>query len=200
MNINEQILKFLKNEITYEEIINVITNEDLTWLNEKYLSLKDNNEVETLDFSYESINDYISFIEQVEDVFYKKSELYELLYYCMSLSYNIEKNNVYLKKYGLVLKYVPDYICGSSTSAILEKIVDEIYHNSKINKKEYINKKCIEIFFLDKKNKPRWVQEPEWPVLEGVPLIFVKQIRKHDKVEYYFINKNGDSIIVEQYY
>ena len=75
-----------------------------------------------------------------------------------------------------------------------------VFMNSKINKKEYITNKCAEIFSLDKKNKPRWIQEPEWPVVNGSPLKFVKQIREYDKVKFYFINNNDEYVVVEQFY
>ena len=111
-----------------------------------------------------------------------------------------ESNWVYRKKYAFILKYVPDYLYGDSTSGIFDKIINEDFMNSKINKKEYITNKCVEIFSLDKKNKPRWIQEPEWPVVNGSPLKFVKQIREYDKVKFYFINNNDEYVVVEQFY
>ena len=48
-------------------------------------------------------------MNKVEDILFKKLDLYEMLYYCMNPIGYIEKNNIYRKKYAFILKYVPDY-------------------------------------------------------------------------------------------
>jgi hypothetical protein len=43
-----------------------------------------------------------------------------------------ESNWVYRKKYAFILKYVPDYLYGDSTSGIFDKIINEDFYAGKI--------------------------------------------------------------------
>ena len=92
MTFNEKVLKFLRNEITYEEIINSINSKTIILLNERYLDLKKTNTNDELDLSFNSFNEYIDYMNKVEDILFKKLDLYEMLYYCMNPIGYIEKN------------------------------------------------------------------------------------------------------------
>ena len=61
-------------------------------------------------------------------------------------------------------------------------------------------KKMIKTAFLCKgKIKPKWVQEPQWPVTEK-PLMFISQSNDGDKYTYIFEDVNtGRRIEIVQY-
>lgn len=54
-------------------------------------------------------------------------------------------------------------------------------------------------------NPPEWLQNPEWPIVEGQPLIFIKQSHKVDdyttnSIKYIFYNQNTkEEVVVEQF-
>ena len=80
MTFNEKVLKFLRNEITYEEIINSINSKTIILLNERYLDLKKTNTNDELDLSFNSFNEYIDYMNNVEDILFKKLDLYDMVY------------------------------------------------------------------------------------------------------------------------
>ncbi|HCY67993.1 MAG TPA: hypothetical protein DHU62_04595 [Firmicutes bacterium] len=200
MCINKIIIDFLENKVSFEELLLAISEHDCAYLNKKYLMLKKiKNNVE-LDFNHNSFLEYFHYILDIGDVFYKKAEMYNLLYFCTKDDYNIEMENQYLKKYEIVLKYVPDYLYSSDTSIIFEKMINDIFESKVKNIKKYIKEKCKDLFGEIETKRPRWVQESEWPVKNGVPLKFVKQEKHFEKVTYYFENTDGTLIEIDQFY
>lgn len=48
---------------------------------------------------------------------------------------------------------------------------------------------------------PEWAQDEIWPTYKGVPMIFVKQKEKGEKVIYYFKDESGEKVkTISQYY
>jgi hypothetical protein len=70
---------------------------------------------------------------------------------------------------------------------------------SKEENKEWCKLKIIGLFKYDKK-PPEWIQEPEWPIVNGEPLIFKNQIEDGSKASYYFYNPNTyETVEIIQY-
>jgi hypothetical protein len=59
--------------------------------------------------------------------------------------------------------------------------------------------------FIYTDKPPRWMQNPEWPIVDGKPLIFKYQsndVKDYSvsKIDYYFYNpENGEEVVVEQF-
>ena len=145
---------------------------------------------------------YYNNLLKVGDIFYRKAEMYWLIYYCMNCE-NIIENNKYMSLYEKVLGSVPEYLLSEETSIIFEKMFEEMPSNlSKTRLKKIVKEKCKELFYLDgeKKSRPYWVQDSEWPVRDGKPLKFIKQKRSGEKMDYYFITTDEKEIVITQYY
>lgn len=62
-------------------------------------------------------------------------------------------------------------------------------------KKELIEK----AFHIQKGHYPKWVQEPEWPVHEGIPLKFKRQSNDGELFYFYFEDiSTGEILTIEQ--
>ena len=62
-----------------------------------------------------------------------------------------------------------------------------------------VKKKVKELFKYETK-KPRWIQQPEWPIIDNRPLIFKYQKTSSEGVEQYFFydSYTGETRIIEQ--
>lgn len=105
----------------------------------------------------------------------------------------IESNN-FEKYYSLVSNSMPKWLNVS-----LDYFIDKI-NNNKSNPKELKEqiKKIIERDFISLKNKPKWIQAPNWPIENGKPLIFIGEQDmseiSHDTTKVYvFFNRIENS-------
>ena len=123
----------------------------------------------------------------------------------------------YLEFYGYAFnkyqKYQNDlqFLCDIQPSYVY--IEDEEFLNNIINqapkelsktkKKLWIKNKIKEMFKYDTK-PPRWIQDPEWPIIDGKPLIFKSQTKEKlddERVYYTFYNpETKEEQIVCQFY
>jgi 23S rRNA G2069 N7-methylase RlmK/C1962 C5-methylase RlmI len=70
---------------------------------------------------------------------------------------------------------------------------------SKEKSKQWCKSRIKELFKYDKK-PPEWVQEPEWPIVNGQPLVFKNQKVDGSKFSYYFYDSNTqEEIEIIQY-
>lgn len=88
------------------------------------------------------------------------------------------------------------YIGGKEVEDIVCDILEQ---NAELPQK-IIKEKFKQTFHLVPRKTPRWVQEPEWPALDGQPMYFVSQSHEGDRYEYVFADENGLNIrIIEQF-
>jgi hypothetical protein len=108
--------------------------------------------------------------------------------------------------YSLTLKTVPDYL-DPPLEFMTEKILLLDSDLSDTQKKKLIKERLKEYFkYVDK--PPKWIQNPDWPIRDGKPLIFVGQLSIdapelfHDKgAAYLFYDPaNGEFETVAQFY
>lgn len=75
---------------------------------------------------------------------------------------------------------------------------------NKENKIKWCRHKITEMFKVEK-YYPQWLQDPEWPIIDGIPLVFKSQSHKvdninTDSIKYYFYHpETKEEVIVEQY-
>ena len=63
-----------------------------------------------------------------------------------------------------------------------------------------MKKKLSETFPCISKKHPNWVQEPEWPTIDGIPMTFVGQSHNGEMYEYVFCNsKTGEQKTIVQF-
>lgn len=70
-------------------------------------------------------------------------------------------------------------------------------------KKKWLKEKIKSLFKCDDK-PPRWIQDPEWPIIDGKPLVFkrqTKELKNDERVYYTFYNtETGKETVVMQSY
>ena len=122
---------------------------------------------------------------------------------------NITMDDTLGEKFSFMLNACPEYIGGPDVDFLLEDLMESLPENlSKTKKIKLYKERVKELFHIEPKKYPRWVQDPEWPLGEdGVPMKFIAQNRKKDGryeaclfTEFIFEDvKTGKQITVEQF-
>lgn len=74
---------------------------------------------------------------------------------------------------------------------------------SQAQRKKWLKDKIKNLFKYETK-PPRWIQDPEWPIVEGIPLVFKSQSKEKtndERVLYQFYNPiNNEEMVIVQFY
>ena len=82
---------------------------------------------------------------------------------------------------------------------IVNEILDSIPTDVALSIRRREAKLALKKKFMIDRKKPSWVQEPEWPVVDGQPLRFVEQRHDGELFLYEFINDRDKTInVIEQ--
>ena len=105
----------------------------------------------------------------------------------------------------LAMEACPDYIGGKEVAEnnIIGKILDGIPQElSKTKKLQEAKARIKAVFHIEGKNYPRWIQPPEWPVKNGVPLKYIKTIKiESEYVQHYFEDvASGEIRVVDDFF
>ena len=106
------------------------------------------------------------------------------------------KSSKYFDEFLDLEDSLPNYIGGSEADIL----IDELYTIEKRNgfKKSVFKRKLKELFKHNGK-PPRWEQEPEWPLINGKPCLFLNQETWNDMTVYRFSDEFGEITEVHQY-
>lgn len=199
------ITQYLTCELSYEEFINNLNDDVLNYLDKGYQIAYKNGEI-----SYEnyrrSINfsSYYSHIQDIDSSFAKKSDLYDTVYLCMnSLGYNIPFYDKYSKLLSFSTVAIPEYCDSDEASEFIEKeIINKLPTDiSDAKRIKLCKQKCKELFHIENKKYPHWVQSSEWPVRNNKPLKYIKRIKKDDLVVFVFEDVDTkEQVLIEQFY
>lgn len=114
--------------------------------------------------------------------------------------YEIYQN--YSKDLSFLLDIQPDWL-GVLDDNILQPIIDSIPKDLSKTKRIAMGKEKIKAMFKYDKTYPRWVQSPEWPIVNGKPLVFSHQEKAKGgdiRTYYYFYDPDTqEQTIVEQF-
>lgn len=118
-------------------------------------------------------------------------------------AYNIEEGDY------LFLSEIQPLWLDIQDDAFIQSIIKSIPENFSSSQKKSFAKKRINEMFLFENRPPKWMQNPDWPIVNGIPLIFVKQdgdpdnvalSNFQDRINYTFKNPiSGEYIVVEQF-
>ena len=121
----------------------------------------------------------------------------------------LDDNNI---KYNLYPKYAEEYIFLLSIQPswldidddfIFQQIMQEIPQDLPKTQRIKMGKEKIKAMFKYDKTYPRWIQDPEWPIVNGKPLVFSHQERvKGDDFHtlYYFYDEDTKEVtVIEQF-
>ena len=149
--------------------------------------------------AYEEIMKYIKELNELKDKVGDEWVLEELkneFNLHMEVINSLPINNIKNKKQYIleVDKLIKSY------EGKAKKIYDEAPANlSKHDKLIWCKKSVKEIFKYETKI-PRWIQQPEWPIVDNRPLVFKYQKTSSEGVEQYFFYDpyTGETRIIEQ--
>lgn len=103
------------------------------------------------------------------------------------------------KNYDLLLSALPKWLLGiSPSSEYFTSIFDKLDNEklSKNEKKAQIKSK-IQKDFVSINKPPKWLQNPEWKIINGKPLVFIGELDitpKKDRAKIYvFLNPEDNS-------
>lgn len=114
--------------------------------------------------------------------------------------YNVYKG--YGEKYGYLLDIQPTWL-DISDDGIFQQILDEIPQELSKTQRIKLGKERVKELFKYDKTYPRWIQSPEWPIVNGKPLVFSHQEKVKDDdfhTYYYFYNEDTkEQTVIEQF-
>jgi len=111
----------------------------------------------------------------------------------------------YSEKFGFLLDIQPSWVDILDENFLHDNIISLIPQDikSKTGRIKWCKERIKELFKYDSK-PPRWVQSPEWLIVDGKPLVFKSQSKenKNDKcVNFYFYDPETiKEYVVTQYY
>ncbi len=79
----------------------------------------------------------------------------------------------YWNRASLILSALPEYIDPDDDFIDNHMLPKEELSDAETEK--YIRNKAKELFVYVKK-RPRWIQSPDWPIEDGIPLVFIGEI------------------------
>ncbi len=107
----------------------------------------------------------------------------------------------YEEDYDFLIEIQPAWLRGCDDS-ILQPIIDSIPKDLPKTKRIAMGKEKIKALFKYDKTYPRWVQSPEWPIVNGKPLVFSHQQKAKGgdiRTYYYFYDEDTEkeTVIVQ---
>lgn len=104
--------------------------------------------------------------------------------------------------YNFLLKIQPAWL-DINDDKIFQRIIDEIPQELSKTQRIKLGKEKVKAMFKYDKTYPRWVQDPEWPIVNGKPLVFSHQekVKGEDFHTYYYFydEDTKEQTIVEQF-
>ena len=96
--------------------------------------------------------------------------------------------NRYREQYLYLLDIQPSWLDIVDDQGIFDKIIAECPKDLSKTKRIAWGKARIKELFKYDKTYPRWIQDPEWPIINGKPLVFSHQKKagKDDERVYYY--------------
>ena len=118
----------------------------------------------------------------------------------LHIEYN--KYEKYDDDYKFLLKIQPDWI-DCNNNSILQKVIDSIPKELSQTQRIKIGKEKVRALFKYDKTYPRWIQNPEWPIVNDKPLVFSRQEKAKDgdiRTYYYFYDEDTkEQMVIEQF-
>ena len=113
-------------------------------------------------------------------------------------------NQKYQDDYSYILDIQPSWLDIEDDQGIFDKIIAECPKDLSKTKRVAWGKARIKELFKYDKTYPRWIQDPEWPIVNGKPLVFSHQKKagKNDeRVYYYFYDPDTkkETVITQMY-
>lgn len=127
----------------------------------------------------------------------------DIVRYLEYYGFKINPTKKYEEAYLFLLDIQPSYVHIRDES-FLEKLIESAPKGvSQAKLKKWLKDKIKELFQYEDK-KPRWIQDPEWPIVNGKPLVFryqSRQVKNDERVNYYFYDpETMEETVITQFY
>lgn len=128
----------------------------------------------------------------------------EIRKFLLRYNYPCVPTKYYEDRYSFLVDIQPNWLDITDEDFLNEQIVTKVPEGlSKTKRIQWCKARLKEMFRYDK-SYPRWVQSPEWPILDGKPLVFKTQMMdKNDmeRVDFVFYDPDTEAEhIVTQWY
>ena len=118
--------------------------------------------------------------------------------------YSCTPTEEYSKKYTFLLKIQPSWLDMLDEDYLQQQVISKVPIELTENQKMKWCKERIKDLFRYDDRPPRWIQEAEWPIVDGKPLVFKKQskeVKDDERVHFYFYDPyTGQETIITQLY
>lgn len=108
----------------------------------------------------------------------------------------------YEEDYSFLLDIQPTWL-DINDDTIFQQIIDEIPQDLSKSQRIKLGKEKVKALFKYDKTYPRWIQDPEWPIVNGKPLVFSHQEKAKGediRTYYYFYDEDTkEEKVIEQF-
>lgn len=110
----------------------------------------------------------------------------------------------YEDDYQYLMAIQPSWLDIADDQGIFDRIIAGVPKDLSKTKQIAWGKARIKELFRYDKTYPRWIQSPEWPIVNGKPLVFSHQSKERkddERIYYYFYDpETKEQTVVEQMY
>ena len=118
-------------------------------------------------------------------------------------NYLFEPTKNYEDRYGFLLEIQPSWLDVLDEDFLNEQVISKVPDDLTKSQRVAWCKTRLKELFRCEKSWPRWIQNPDWPIINGIPLVFKKQIRDkkdEERVDFIFYNAGtGEEHIITQW-
>lgn len=156
----------------------------LLWIREKIISNPNIINLDTLD-------------DRIDVIFLVKDYL-KINHIKFKSNNEDEKRFYFFEKICPLWVTIYDYDWLAERLGIKDRSIEEMGSIKSLKEK-------VKSLFKYETYPPKWIQEAEWPIIDNIPALFIRQSSNPDSkewkekpIDYYFIDKDGKDIIITQ--
>ena len=192
----QEVIEFIEGKIDIKIFYENYKNGKYDELFDVYLGY------ETIKFRKKKVSDFLN-IFNVNTSRHRVSFFNGVEAYLFYEGYSYVPTKKYKEERSFRVNIQPLYVLIEDDE-ILNKYINEAPEGlKKTEKKKWIKNRIKQDFKYDK-TPPRWVQDPEWPIVDGIPLVFKKQSKmtlEDERVFYTFYHpETKEETVVVQFY
>lgn len=192
----QEVIEFIEGKIDIKIFYENYKNGKYDELFDVYLGY------ETIKFGNKKVSDFLNLFN-VNTSRHRVSFFNGVKAYLFYEGYSYVPTKKYEEEWSFRVGIQPSYVLIEDDE-ILNKYINEAPEGlKKTEKKKWIKNRIKQDFKYDK-TPPRWVQDPEWPIVDGIPLVFKKQSKmtlEDERVFYTFYHpETKEETVVIQFY
>jgi len=175
---------------------------------------------EEFEYNYKNDLNYFSILEIKDDLFERsvnkliesddwstiggKTEVhFRIEIFLKDMGVSVKPTSKYEDDANFIYGIQPSYVSTDDEDFLKTIIASAPQDLSKVQQRKWLKDKVKSLFLFDK-SPPRWIQNPEWPIIDGKPLVFKKQTREKENDEriwytFYDPDTKEETVIMQFY-